>query len=297
MSFLRTGNMWKSTRKVDEKPHSGGKVFVAISLIAFLAGIPNLVFAQPGVEESDNVTFYGGVVFLPLETKEMEDVHVSDWQNFGTGSMEGRVHLPLSEGETSGLRLGYMVGVEYDLLQRFNVYQGLPFIAEIQLSPTSEAFKYFQALIGANLRLLKSPHFDLRLSPKIGYAMLQGDFGEVEMLPGKTPPVITPEGTFRVGEKIKSDMSGVAIQANLSAFYKITERIGLDLQVGWNQAFLGDLTIEAGDVELKYDSPTVVEPVLDIGDGTSSSTQAGVDPSLSSSGVTIFVGLSYMWSF
>ena len=37
----------------------------------------------------------------PIQIKGMADVHVSDWETFGTGSSEGRMALPLSEGNSN----------------------------------------------------------------------------------------------------------------------------------------------------------------------------------------------------
>lgn len=106
------------------------------------------------------------------------------------------------------------------------------------------------------------------------------------MLPGKTPPIITPEGTFYVGDPIQAELAGFALQGTLVAAYTFTDQFGLNLQVGWMHAFLNEFTIKAGEVELKKDSPALVK-----NDGTA--TQAGIDPQAMISGWVVSLALIF----
>ena len=72
----------------------------------------------------------------PIKIKGMEDVHVSDWQYFGTDASEGRMELPLSDGNTTnpvmpGAKMGFAgrqrvkkyFSEDIVLAQTFSVYQ------------------------------------------------------------------------------------------------------------------------------------------------------------------------------
>lgn len=237
-----------------------------------------LIAAQAGAEPVIG-SWYAGAVMLPLEVTGLEDVAVSDWENYGLGSAEGRISLPLSQGATSGSHAGFLLGYDYPLLP---VLSG---IGEIQMT-FSPATSLGALFIGVNCKLLENERFSLGLAPKIGYAFGTIDFGETAVLPGKTPPVITPEGTFYSGEEVEATLSGAAFQAMLNANYALTDKIGINLQAGWTQAFLGDLRITAGDVILAKDSPAVVK-----NDG--SADQAGIDPKAAVQGLSVALGLTF----
>lgn len=236
----------------------------------------------------ENLILFVGVTQLQLTTTNMRDVHVSDWENYGTGVMEGRVRLPLSQGEHDGGAIGYVIGSRGRVLR-------VPFICQVIFAPAATAFSYTNILLGIDLRFVENESFRIGFAPKIGYGKFTGDFGLVEMLPNKTPPVITPEGTFRVGDQIESDLSGMTLQASFNADFIVHKKLGVFFEAGWTESFFGDFSIQAGDIDLAYDSPTIVEPILDIGDGHSSSEPANISPTLTSSGITYMLGLSWHW--
>ena len=72
-----------------------------------------LVLFLTGICFPDGVSVYTGALMLPIDTHDFRDIHVSDWQNYGTGSSEGRVHLPLGKVDIEGQRYGAVLGVEF----------------------------------------------------------------------------------------------------------------------------------------------------------------------------------------
>lgn len=225
-----------------------------------------------------------GMVYIPFQSKDMSDIHVSDWQNYGTGAMEGRASLPLSRANKRGVFPGVTLALEGPRdIPVFLEYQGLAF----------STFSFQQFLLGSRLQLFDTPWLDFHVVPKMGYALLNLNFGKVEMLPGKLQPVITPEGTFFTGNKLAAEISGFIFQANLEASLHFTQNFGLTCGYGYNFAFMSDLVIKAGDIKLNYSSPTLVKPVLDTGSGQSSTVQAGVRPRVDSSGSLLFMKFFY----
>lgn len=117
------------------------KLLTVILATALVALLTTSLYAQK------EVRVYGGLGILPLTTEDMKDVHVSDWQNYGTGASEGRVALPLSKGETDGMALGLLLGAEYN-------YMNLPVILEFQYAPSAANFSFIQGFAGVNFRLV-----------------------------------------------------------------------------------------------------------------------------------------------
>jgi len=239
--------------------------------LAGLFGFSTLANAQ------SEKTWYFGLSTLPLEITGLEDIHASDWQAYGLGSAEGRISLPLTTGETSGNHPGILVGYKYH-----------NFIGEAQLAVAGGSSSVAGLFGGYLFNIFDTGGLVFSIIPKVGIAAGSINFGEVQVLPGKTPPVITPEGTFNEGDSISASFAGASAQIAASATYDITSSISAQFQAGWTQSFLGDMSIASGDVSLDSDSAALVK-----NDGTS--TQAGINPSASANG--IFTAFNISWVF
>jgi len=252
-------------------------------IIIIIFFYPLCSLAQGSVQyqsrEDKGFLYFGGIV-LPFKISGVEDIHASDWQNYGLGELEGRVALPLSSAETSGLHKGVMAGYQA-------LYKNIPVLIEIQYVPESGSSLSSLGLIlfGINIKIGDNDVITIGIKPKVGLAMGNVNFGEVELLPNKTPPVITPEGTFYVGDNIKAVFSGVCYQIAGDVSYKISNTFKLFGQLGITIANLGELDVIAGEVVLKKDSPALVKNDF-------TSTQAGIDPNVSSNGIYLNFGLS-----
>lgn len=222
--------------------------------------------------------YYLGAVQLPLEISGVEDIAVSDWQNYGLGPAEGRVVLPLSGGAAEGSHWGAALGAYRYFTPRMS------YLMEGQIAFASST-NLINLLVGLNWDMLRVGRFTLGFMPKIGYALGYVNFGKTVVLPGKTPPIITPEGTFDEGEEISASLGGFCYQVAVQADYAFTDKLSLTFQAGWVQAFFGNLTIKAGDVNLDMDSPAVVK-----NDG--SAVQAGISPLAKSEGLGMTIGLT-----
>lgn len=222
--------------------------------------------------------YYLGAAQLPLEISGVEDIAISDWQNYGLGTAEGRVALPLSQGAASGQHWGATLGGYRYFAPR------IAYLVEGQIALANGA-NLINLFLGLNWDMIQAGRFTLGIMPKVGYALGYVSFGKTEVLPGKTPPVITPEGTFYEGQDISASLGGFAYQIALQANYALTNRLSLTFQAGWTQAMFGKLTLKAGDVYLDMDSPAVVK-----NDGTA--TQAGISPEAQSAGMAMTLGLT-----
>jgi hypothetical protein len=249
------------------------KVFLGIAIALLMSVLPILASAQPGF-------WYVGAANLPLEISGVEDIAVSDWQNYGLGIAEGRIVLPLSKGEIAGSQWGAVVGWRLPMHPRFSP------LAEVQVGLDSQA-TLAQVFIGCDWKMMQMERFSLSLIPKIGWALGSVDFGSALVIPGKTAPVITPEGTIYNGDEVMANMAGMAYQVGVRANYMFTDRIGFNFDLGWTQAMLDDFTIEAGNVELDKNSPAVVK-----NDG--SATQVDIDPQASSQGIVMTFGIEFL---
>lgn len=240
-----------------------------------------LLLASPlGAAVGDNKFYIGGGMF-PLEITGVKDIAVSDWQTYGLGPAEGRIRLPLSKAATSGILPGFTVGVEREFVPRI---KGL-----LEAQGAFATGSYATSLnVGLNWTAFQQERFSLGLVPKVGYAIGTVDFGTAKVIPGKTAPVITADGTIKDGDKIEANVSGVSLGGAVNAVYMFTDMIGLSLDAGYIYAVLSDFNIKAGAVTLKKGSPALVKD-----DG--SATQAGIDPKATIAGPVAM--LSLIWKF
>jgi hypothetical protein len=248
--------------------------------ILVLVGFAMVSTYGPSMARADQKVYFGPSI-LPFAVEGLDDIHASDWENYGLGSSEGRVSVPLKQGNSSGTRFGVLVGYEsdFDALPKW-----IPFAAD--LGAYFGDMMVFAVRAGVNIKPFQGASWSVGLSPRIGFLYGTMDFGTVEVFPGKTPPVITPEGTFNEGDDLSASMMGVIAAVGIVAEYRFTENWGILLDTGFHYAYMMDLEVTAGDITLDMDAPSLVK-----NDG--SSTQADLDPSGSSLGVFAVIAAEY----
>lgn len=215
---------------------------------------------------------YAGASYIPLAIDGLRDFHISDFEQFGTGPAEGRVLVPLGREKNPG-KIGGTIGLSMD-----------PIFLELSYLPFSKS-SYLQVNAGIEIPAVNKERFAIGLRPSVGYANVTANFGQIEVLPGKTPPVILPEGTFDVGDELKTSVSGFVGQGNAYMRVGITRRVQLLASGGYAYSFFGNTTVKAGDVDIPLGSTAIVEPVL------GSRAKAAIDPKISVRGVTGTAGL------
>ena len=157
--------------------------------------------------------FYLGILSSSMTASDFEDLHISDWGEYGLRSdneenVEGRVHVPLGDYDPSGPTIGGVFGA------RIPGYGKIDWLLEFQVATGNVADSY-GLFGGPTLRLIDTGIFDLDLSPKVGYMVATADFGAIELINDYIPPVEIPEGTFTNGDSLSLDMSGPSIQLSL----------------------------------------------------------------------------------
>jgi len=267
----------------------GGMSWAGVAAVLLCAG--TAAAAEPEAAEAPKLAVRVGASMIPLEVGGLADVHASDWQNYGTGSSEGRVSVPLGGGNSSiPVAFGPQVGISYKLMGRTpwsggEMGHSLDIVADFAFYFSD--MMAFTAKAGVDWFFLDYPSWRLGISPQIGFLYGFMSFGEVEVLPGKTPPVITPIGTFNEGDELKASMGMLLIDAGLKFEYDFTRNWGLRVAAGFQYGFpVMDFKVEAGDVELDMDAPALVKT-----DG--STTQAGLNPEAKSLGASVFLGAVY----
>lgn len=252
----------------------------SFSRIAFLVLVSVVVWAGPSSASADQKVYFGPSI-LPFAVEGLDDIHASDWENYGLGSSEGRVSIPLEQGNSSGTRFGVLVGFEsdFDALPKW-----IPFAADV--GAYFGNMMLFAVRAGVNLKPFQGDSWSVGLSPRVGFLYGTMSFGAVEVFPGKTPPVITPEGTFNEGDDLSASMMGIIAAVGIMAEYRFTKNWGLLVDAGFHYAYMMDLEVKAGDITLDMDAASLVK-----NDG--SSTQAGLDPNGTSVGLFGLLAVEY----
>lgn len=254
-----------------------------LTLLSFghrpVTGYAQEVAPASAPKQADLHSLYGGLAATPLTISGLRTVHVSDWEYYGTGPSEGRVSLPLGNGNTSGLHAGLWLGYE-------GRFWALPVVLELGIAPGAVDIFSFGA--GTSIPVLHGSRWALAATPKLGILSASVDMGKAKVLPGKTPPIITPIGTFQEGDQVTASTGGLFLQAAGTLSYRVREwpNIGIRAEAGVQLASLRDVSIEAGDVDIPLGAPAVVKP-----DG--STEQAGVRPKQHANGPYFVVAASY----
>ena len=243
-----------------------------------------ILFCPAGSKGQVGLNVYAGGGTLPVRTDGFADLHLSDWEKFGTGGAEGRVHLPFGDVNVDGQQPSFFIGVEGT---------ELPALFEIQMA-SKDGLDYAQLLVGWRFHLREGSSYSLDFIPKLGAGVGLVEFGEVEILEGKTPPVVLDKGTVHVGDKIRAELFGGVLQAAVSANITLAGGVNILAQGGWNLAFLPDLDLRTDpkdsdfdEVKLNGDDEALVKPEI------GSTEQAGVEPNVKSNGYVAMLSVGY----
>jgi len=229
------------------------------------------------------LTFYGGINIAGASSTDFTVFDISDWQNYGLKSQnptssEGRVTIDLEAMKPNTTNFGVMLGARYGLSERLSA------LAEIQY--TLSGISLTGIYVGLNYDVIKGNKFSLGLTPKIGYNIGSADLGEISLLTGYTPPVILPEGRFKPGDALSMEFSGLAINLGLTPSYKITDKIDLIGFIGFNIGFTSSDGLLSNGVLLPMTAQGVVK-------SNGLDTQAGIDPTINSTGLSFQIGVMY----
>jgi hypothetical protein len=250
-----------------------------------------LTFFIAGMMISSSLTaqlnIYGGIQTQQASSTDFVNFHISDWENYGLlandpSSLEGRVAVNLTDVEPGFINLGIFVGADYSLSDKLSA------LGEIQYNLSGISNLGINA--GVTYNWTNSEKIRQGLSLRLGYNTGSADLGTVSVIENYTPPVVLTEGTFDDGDALSMEFSGLVIGFGLSTDIKISDKIGLRIEPGYQLGFMSSDGLIAGGVAVPMSSAAVVQP-----DGQN--TQAGILPDISSSGAYIKLGVSYNLDF
>lgn len=230
---------------------------------------------------------YGGLNIAGTSTSDFTRFDISDWEKFGLKSVnpsssEGRVRIDLEGMKPSAMNIGIMIGG----VRKVN--DNLSAIFEIQYSLSG--IQLLATNIGVNYAIMKGDKFNLSVTPKLGYNRGKADLGAISVIPSYTPPVILTEGTFNEGDALSMEFSGLAVNIGITPTYKINDKLSILGNIGYNLGFTSSDGLLCNGITVPMTSRGVVQSV---GLG---SAQAGISPSITSSGLSFQVGVMYKLS-
>ncbi len=239
-----------------------------------------------GVSFAQNISVYGGINIAGSKSSDFGVFDISDWQNYGLisedpSNPEGRVRVDLTNKKPGAVNLGFLIGANYSLSEKLDA------LAEVNYGLSG--VKMTSAYVGLNYKLVMKEKFSLGISPRIGYNAGSADLGTISIISGYVPPVILTEGIFNEGDALSMEFSGLGINIGIRPTFKVTDQISVQGHLGYNLAFTSSDGLLCNGVVLPMTSAGIVKP-----DG--SGTQAGLNPSISSSGISLQIGISYALS-
>jgi hypothetical protein len=248
---------------------------------------------------SAQIKIHAGVGMSSASSTDFENFHISDHESYTVaplGGVEGRVAVNLGDKDPAGMALVATFGASYALGDALDAVLD----AQYGLGDLGGVSIY----TGVNWKLVNGDAFKLGLTPMVGYQMLSADFGEIEIVPGTTGPVILSQGTFSAGDALTMEMSGLAVVIGITPEFSLSDAIGIRMNVGYQLSFSADPILMAGDVELPMDANGVVKEVSQAEyfntDGTVNTNNAadyisnpGLAPTVSSQGLVFSLGVTY----
>ena len=236
--------------------------------------------ADAGIKASG---VYVGAAVIPLRVTGLEDLHVSDWEQWGLKSaddksLEARVALPLSEGNFEGIMRGIRMGYSYDLEDNMT--------ANAELGLHAGTMNAVTLTVGIDYPMMVAGAVRMSAPLRVGLIAGSMDFGATEVVPGYTPPVDVPEGRFQQGDALSASLAGGIVSAGVSLTWELTPKLGIRVDACVQYGVMGNLVIRAGDVEISQDAPSLVK-------ADASATQAGIEPEGESLGMSGFAGVVY----
>jgi hypothetical protein len=134
---------------------------------------------------------------------------------------------------------------------------------------------------------------------RVGLVAASMSAGEANVMPGYTSPVATDMGTIRNGDTVSASMSGLLTSAGMVAEFSISDTLSLRAETQFFYGVLGDLKISArqpGASSSSSSSSSEDSVTIDVSDGSvvktdGTSTQAGIDPTGASTGLSTTLAL------
>ena len=234
----------------------------------------------------DRFKIYGGLNMNGTSSKDFDNFHISDWQNYGLLSQdpeseEGRVAVNLSDKKPKSMTTGIHFGIGFAITKKLDV--------ELELQKGFSGVEYTGIFASVNYDFYQKKRFKLGANAKIGMVSAKADFGTISLLPNYTPPVILPEGTFDNGDQLEMQMSGLGVSIGLTPEYKIANHFSIRGLVGYQFSFASDPTLEVNGLSLPMSAKGVVK-------NDYSATQAGINPTFNVSGINLQLGLVYRFA-
>lgn len=219
------------------------------------------VQAQAKKIESDAKLYYCSLLFnsSPFSLKGLHDVHVSDWQLYGTGVMEGRAEVLLSQSNTvSNTAIGGALQIGYKANRFLSIALDIPFGFNAKSSK-------FGLNYGLKFDLLSMKRFSLGVLPKGGVCFASMSGTQIKMLPNKTPPIITEKYTFYEGESVSGGALGGSFTISGVAEIRLTNKLSLEVHGGYQACTFRTPTIWIGksgeSTEFKISDPEIINPI------------------------------------
>jgi hypothetical protein len=247
------------------------------------------LFASTSI--ATEVTYFGGFKVFPLEIRGLENVAVSDYQQFGVndslGGSEGRINLNLSDANFKGNKGGLEVGA----LIHWNRWVGTQFA--VQFGSTEQA-TMFRLNLSPQFQIYRSKHFDFNLTSALNLQYLTIDFPDSELVKDYTNPVILDDITFSNGDNINAEISGAGYSVGGKAILRFTKEWGVYGSASYEYGKLTGLKImntsdSTSDAELDLNDPAIIEQTL------YEANPISFKPEVATHGFSWSAGISFTW--
>ena len=241
--------------------------------------------------ESDVKVYSASLLYnsIPLSVSGLRDVHVSDWELYGTGVMEGRAEINLSQSNTKNNNAnGGVIEIGYKIRKLFGTMLEIPFTVN------NKSFG-FGLNYGFKFYLLSTNRFSLGVVPKSGFCFVSLSGTKVVMLPNKTPPIITKKYTFYEGDPVSGGATGGMFAVSIESEFRIHKKYCITGNIGYQTSIFSQPNIWIGKdkncKEFKISDPEIIE-VLNNPDGTVSN--ANFTGKVEGKGIVFSIGLKVL---
>ncbi|MGD9200471.1 MAG: hypothetical protein PVI26_02820 [Chitinispirillia bacterium] len=209
--------------------------------------------------ESDIKIYSCSILYssIPLSVSGLRDVHVSDWELYGTGVMEGRAEVNLSESNTENNNShGAVIEIGYKSGKLFGTMLEIPFTFN------KKSFS-FGLNYGFKFYLLSTNRFSLGVVPKSGFRFVSLSGTKVVMLPNKTPPIITKNYTFYEGDPVSGGATGGTFAITVESELRVHKKYSITGNIGYQTSIFSKPNIWIGKdencKEFKISDPEIIE--------------------------------------
>lgn len=253
---------------------------MSLSFLALFIITSSIAFSS---DASGSWLFEANLGATPFNTIDFKTVHISDWQNYGTGSKEGRIELPLGDASTSGFVPNLNLGFGYHFSDNFrwniNVQGGVvDFLDVFSISAST----------GIGIIPIAEDNYRIGIRGDFGVGLLLGNYGKIEQLEGKMNPVITKQGTFYDGDTLHVFGSVFDYSFGLFTEYNITKNSYIKLELGYLMSGDAAPKIETSTETLEFDDPAIVKNEM------GSTEAANIHPQFNFKGIYISIGVGVL---